>query len=142
MIQKYIDEFQKNKDKLSAYLMATPQDEYDSYKKLLIKTIELCLNNSELYYKNFDINKITVIDDGDYQGTLLFLIPFDTYQPAEYEYITTYVDYGSCSGCDTLLEISRYDSDFPNKTQVKAYLTLCLHMVERMEWFREVKWRK
>lgn len=142
MIQKYIDKFQKNKDKLSAYLMATPQGEYDSYKKLLIKTIELCLNDSELYYNNFDIDKITVIDDGDYQGSLLFLIPLDTYQPAEYDYITTYVGYGSCSGCDTLLSISGYDTDYPSNEQLKAYLLLCLHMIEHMEWFREAEWRK
>lgn len=142
MIQIYVDRFQKNKDKLSAYLMATPQDEYNSYKKLLIKTIELCLNDSELYYDNFDINKITVIDNGDYQGTLLFLIPLDIYQPAECDYITTYVNYGSCSGCDTLLSISRYDIDYPSNEQLKAYLLLCLHMIERMEWFRETEWKK
>ena len=142
MIQVYVDRFQENKNRLSEYLKATPQSEYDTYKALLIKTIELCLNNSELYYDNFDINKITEIDDGDYQGTLLFLVPLDIYQPAEYDYITTYVGYGSCSGCDTLLGISNYSWDLPTDDQVNLYLILCLHMVEHMEWFRECPWKR
>lgn len=140
MIQKYIDKFQKNKSKLYDYFAATPQSEYDTYKKLLIKTIEICINDS--MEPEIDAAAITQINDGDYQGTLLYIIPLSTYQPAEWEYLTTYVNYGSCSGCDTLLGISCYDSDLPNKTQVKDYLTLCLHMVERMEWFRESPWRK
>ena len=142
MIQVYVDRFQENKNRLSEYLKATPQSEYDTYKALLIKTIELCLNDSELYYDNFDINKITEIDDGDYQGTLLFLVPLDIYQPAEYDYITTYVGYGSCSGCDTLLGISNYSWDLPTDDQVNLYLILCLHMVEHMEWFRECPWKR
>lgn len=142
MIQMYIDRFQENKNRLSEYLKATPQSEYDTYKALLIKTIELCLNDSELYYDNFNINKITEIDDGDYQGTLLFLVPLDIYQPTEYDYITTYVGYGSCSGCDTLLGISNYSWDLPSDDQVNLYLILCLHMVEHMEWFRECPWER
>jgi hypothetical protein len=142
MIQVYIDRFQENKNRLSEYLKTTPQSEYDTYKALLIKTIELCLNDSELYYDNFNINKITEIDDGDYQGTLLFLVPLDVYQPTEYDYITTYVGYGSCSGCDTLLGISNYSWDLPTDDQVNLYLILCLHMVEHMEWFRECPWER
>jgi hypothetical protein len=142
MIQVYIDRFQGNKNRLSEYLKTTPQSEYDTYKALLIKTIELCLNDSELYYDNFNINKITEIDDGDYQGTLLFLVPLDVYQPTEYDYITTYVGYGSCSGCDTLLGISNYSWDLPTDDQVNLYLILCLHMVEHMEWFRECPWER
>lgn len=140
MIQKYIDNFQKNKSYLYDYFAATPQSEYDTYQKLLIKTIELCINDP--VNPEIDTAAVTEIDDGDYQGTLLYIIPRNIYQPEEYDYITTYVGYGSCSGCDTLLGISCYDSGFPNKSQVEAYLTLCLHMVERMEWFRESPWRK
>lgn len=55
--------------------------------------------------KEWDAENIIVVDNGDYQGTLLFLIPRDTYQPSEDEYLMTYVGYGSCSGCDTLQAI-------------------------------------
>lgn len=143
MIQKYVDKFQENKDRLSKYLKATPQSEYDTYKALLIKTIELCLQeDDDLSWESLDTKRITEVDDGDYQGTLLYLIPHNTYQPAEYDYVTTYVDYGSCSGCDTLLGISNYSWDLPTDNQVNLYLTLCLHMVEHMEWFRKYSWEK
>ena len=143
MIQMYIDKFQKNKSRLSKYLKATPQSEYDTYKALLIKTIELCLqDDDDLSWESLDTKRITEIDDGDYQGTLLYLIPCSTYQPSEYEYVTTYVGYGSCSGCDTLLGISNYGWDLPTDNQVNLYLTLCLHMVEHMEWFRKYPWEK
>jgi hypothetical protein len=71
------------------------------------------------------------IDDGDYQGTLLFLIPEDTYQPDNYYYVK--VEYGSCSGCDTLESIRDYDSDTPNDEQVKDYMTLCLHIIQKFK---------
>lgn len=143
MIQKYVDKFQENKNRLSEYLKATPQNEYDTYKALLTKTIELCLQeDDDLSWESLDTKRITEIDDGDYQGTLLYLIPHNTYQPTEYDYVTTYVDYGSCSGCDTLLGISNYSWDLPTDNQVNLYLTLCLHMVEHMEWFRDYPWSK
>lgn len=135
MIQEYIDRFQKNKTNLYYYFAETPQSEYGTYEQLLTKTIEMCINDPVSPEINTDA--ITQINDGDYQGTLLFVIPLSTYQPCEWEYLTTYVGYGSCSGCDTLLGISEYDTGLPNKTQIEAYLTLCLHMVEHMEWFRE-----
>ena len=143
MIQMYIDRFQENKNRLSEYLKATPQSEYDTYKALLIKTIELCLQDEDDYsWESLNTKRITEIDDGDYQGTLLYLIPCSTYQPSEYGYVTTYVGYGSCSGCDTLLGISNYNYGLPTDDQVNLYLTLCLHMVEHMEWFREYPWEK
>lgn len=59
----------------------------------------------------------------DYQGTLLYMIPFDTYQPNESEYLMTYVGYGSCSGCDTL----QYIQMCVNKDDlcINDFMTLC-----------------
>lgn len=41
--------------------------------------------------------------------------------------------YGSCSGCDTLLSISQYDWGLPTDEKVEEYMTLCLHLVQRMK---------
>lgn len=81
----------------------------------------------------YDINRLHVIDDGNYQGTLLFIIPKDMYQPSADEYVITTVSYGSCSGCDTLLNISGYEEGIPNEQQLKDYMTLCLHLLQRMK---------
>ena len=68
-----------------------------------------------------DIENITEINDGDYQGTLIYLIPFDTYQPSCGEYLMTYIEYGSCSCCDTLQSI-QYDDD--EERTIKGFMTL------------------
>lgn len=96
--------------------------EYIDLVKLVVKCI---LNEGEVDFEKWDINDITVVDNGDYQGTLLFLIPKETYQPSEYEYLMTYVNYGSCSGCDTLLNIQGYSNEALTESQVKDFMVLC-----------------
>lgn len=72
--------------------------------------------------------RIHQIDDGDYQGTLVFVIAANGYQPSDYWYVK--IAYGSCSGCDTLEGIRSYSSDAPNAGQVSDYMTLALHVVQ------------
>ena len=77
--------------------------------------------------------KIYQIDDGDYQGTLVFVIPEDRYQPRDYYYVR--VAYGSCSGCDTLLSIRRsfHDEEAPDEDQTDAYMRLALHVFQSLK---------
>lgn len=91
------------------------------YEDLVKLTIKWVLNGGENNFGNWDYNNIKCIDDGDYQGTKLYLIPKNTYQPAEYEYLMTYVGYGSCSGCDTLEMI--------RGCEVGEYIKLCKDIV-------------
>ena len=101
--------------------------EYDHLVKLVVKYI---LNPSiKVDWKKFDADQITVIDNGDYQGTLLFMIPRNTYQPSEGDYLLTYSGYGSCSGCDTLKNIQCWRDGLPNEDQIKDYMTLCKDLV-------------
>ena len=76
-----------------------------------------------------DCENMSVIDNGDYQGTLLFLIPFDTYQPCEGDYLMTYVGYGSCGGCDSLLSITECSWHAPNEEEIKELMALCKDIV-------------
>ena len=129
MITEIIEQWEQNKSKLKNYFETTTQNEYNQYKIILKKTFELC-------FKEYDHKKITEIDNGDYQGTLIFLIPEDTYQPRERNYLFTSVSYGSCSGCDTLQRIINDSDDYdelPNEKQVTEYMTLALHMVQKLK---------
>lgn len=107
MLKILLEQWDKNKDALREKLATLP--DYFDYKDLVKVAFEEIYNRAlpvdHLNCCVLDTESITVIDDGDYQGTQLFLIPFDTYQPSESEYLLTYVGYGSCSGCDTLLSI-------------------------------------
>lgn len=131
MLQDLIKQWEENKQKLEEYFRTTKQDEYDEYKKIVKKIVEIVLTDG---YNgcDYDASKVTVVDNGNYQGTQIFLIPTDTYQPDIEDYLITHTYYGSCSGCDTLEGISGYSWELPNEEQVKQYMTLSLHLVQKM----------
>lgn len=137
MIKKFIDKWNKNKDKLEEYFRTHKQEDYDEYEKIVKLVFQYVINDEENKYNLFDIDKIRVIDDGCYQGTQLFIIPRNVYQPDVTDYVYTHNYYGSCSGCDTLLSISGYSDDIPNENQVKDYMLLSLHLIENMRYMEE-----
>lgn len=127
MITEIIERWEKRKGKLEEYFRTTRQEEYDSYEKIVGLIIDIILNDHS--HKKYS-NKITVIDDGDYQGTEIFIVHEKTYQPSVDEYIYTSNYYGSCSGCDTLQAIHNYSDGLPNEQQVKDYMMLSLHLIQ------------
>lgn len=148
MIKEFAEAWNQNKGSLENYFRNTEQSKYDNYLSILKKIIELVINpylidcdNFRLYY-GLNAEKITEIDDGDYQGTKLYIIPLDTYQPYIDNYLLTYVEYGSCSACDTLQSIQQetfYSNEYeygtkPNKQQVEDYMKLALNLVQRLKF--------
>lgn len=132
MIPEIINQWEENKHKLEEYFKTTNQNEYDSYRVIVKKIFELCIPDS-IGYGGWDLDKMTVIDDGDYQGTQIFVIPSSNYQPSVEDYVFTDTYYGSCSGCDTLQSISDYDYGLPTDVQIKEYMTLALHLVQKIK---------
>ncbi|MEL3959454.1 hypothetical protein NST17_20085 [Caldifermentibacillus hisashii] len=150
MLKFCIEQWNKNKDKLRKDIEDNFA-EYNnaSYKDLVVKVVDIIFNDEDDYYGDkFDSENITEIDNGDYQGTLLYIIPQDTYQPSESEYLMTYVGYGSCSGCDTLQAIQMWSFDDEDvrddeKEQfIKDMLGLCLNLVQNTIKPYNYGWRK
>lgn len=133
MIKEYIEKWNENKHLLENYFKNTPQSEYHEYDKIVKKVVELIINKESYSHNNLDIENMTVIDNGDYQGTQIYIIPRKTYQPDIDDYVYTHNYYGSCSGCDTLQGISDYDSGLPNDEQVKDYMLLALNIIENFK---------
>ena len=126
MLKILVRKWDENKDKLQQELATRKGFNSCVYKDLVKLTFEVIYNTGEVWDHNtLDLNRMTEIDNGNYQGTLLYLIPFDTYQPSECEYLMTYVGYGSCSGCDTLLNIQTYGDELLTESQVKNFMALC-----------------
>ena len=129
MLKYCLECWDKHKDDLKKELRSRTDlngCEYIDLVKLIVKTVfvEPVANCA------WDAENITCVDNGDYRGTLLFLIPMDTYQPSENEYLMTYVGYGSCSGCDTLQSIQGWHSDETlEEDQVKDFMALCKDIV-------------
>lgn len=137
MVKEFVNLWDERKDKLEEYLKTHKQGEYSSYKALFALVLSEVINQGN---NIFDISDIHVIDDGGYQGTLLFIIPRNCLDPSISDYIQSSVGYGSCSCCDTLQRIqydgwsSNYHDELPTESQVKDYMTLCLHMLQRCSW--------
>jgi hypothetical protein len=126
MIKEFVEKFENNKSKLEALFREKHPDDYAE----VVKNVVSILTDDD-DYSVIDPERIHVIDDGDYQGTLLFVIAAKGYQPNDYWYVK--VSYGSCSGCDTLQGIRNYEDDKPNDEQVKDYMTLALHIVQGLK---------
>lgn len=133
MIKEFVAAWDKNHPYLEKYFKEHRQSEYDSYTKLVKVLFEVVINSTlGAKYKTYDTEDLHIIDDGDYQGTKIFILHKNTYQPSVDEYVYTYVHYGSCSGCDTLKGINDdWDDGLPNETQVNGYMYLCLHLLQR-----------
>lgn len=130
MLKYCLRKWDENKKKLEEELLKDPDLNGCKYKHIVEKVVEIILNTNEEYLWNSE--GITEIDDGDYQGTLLFLIPRKTYQPSEHEYLMTYVGYGSCSGCDTLQAIQDYGENLISEDQLKGFMALCKDIITNM----------
>lgn len=143
MIKEIITQWEENKHKLRHYFETTPQSEYDEYEAIVRKVFELCVPKGVAYNLHgsaikvdalgWDLNALTAVDLGCYQGDLFFIIPLKSCYSAK-DCVCVIVDYGSCSHCDTLLSISRYKSGLPDEKQVNEYMTLALHIVQNMKF--------
>lgn len=152
MLKYCLDKWNDNKDKLEFQLRADKKIYECDYKYLVKMVVDVILNEGKGEYDyvsdyRWDSAKITEIDNGDYQGTLLFLIPMDTYQPSEYEYLMTYVGYGSCSGCDTLQHIQSIywfgdDDEKLKEKALKEYMALCKDIITNIIKPYNCGWRQ
>lgn len=134
MLKILYEKWEKNRETLKSAISRIPNVSELEYKDLVKLTFSAIYNDGDdtnipYSYKSLNLDRITMIDDGDYQGTLLFVIPFNTYQPGEGEYLMTYVGYGSCSGCDTLLSIVDWGNGPATERQVSDLLALCKDIV-------------
>ena len=127
MIKEFVDIYQNNKDAIREALRTKHPEDYAE----LVKAVVTLINKNSKGYDNPDPDRITAIDHGDYQGTLLFVIGAEGYQPNKYWYVK--ISYGSCSGCDTLEGIREYDNNPPTEKQVDDYMTLALHIVQGLK---------
>ena len=128
MIKKFIDCWDKRKAKVEDYFK---NNHPDNYKHIVEKVISILYDDNDYSYEYPSIKRIHEINDGDYQGTLLYVIGSNDYQPSDYWFVK--VDYGSCGGCDTLqaiLDSVNYDDDKPTEDQVKQYMQLALHILQ------------
>lgn len=138
MVKAMLKQWDKNKDRLQKYFERIV--EFDplfcerGYYDVIKAVTHFIINEGECFDSTVweDLNKqITMVDDGDYQGTLIFIIRdfYDLYQPSRNNYFVTFIDYGSCSACDTFLSILDYET---NEEKVNGLMTIARHLVSNI----------
>lgn len=145
MVKQFVYAWDNNKDKLEEFIKTHKQEEYDSYEALVKLLFDIVINPGckDFQYpwsQGFDTDDILEIDNGDYQGTLIYILHIKTYLPSVIEYVWTSVEYGSCSVCDTLQHIEsigNYSDELPDERQVKDYMELCLDLLQSCHMLKE-----
>lgn len=127
MIDKFVEHWEDGKSELEEkYSKVHPS----SYSDIVLDVIRILQERIE--HGGPDRENIHRIDDGDWQGTLVFVIPEDTYQPSTYFYVR--IAYGSCSGCDALMSIRGMTrDDEPTEEQTESYMRMALHVVQSLK---------
>jgi hypothetical protein len=126
MIQEFVDAWYAKKHLVEEKFRAAHPDSYTDVVRYVIEMI-----NPDDEYDLPDPKRIHEINDGSYQGTLVYVIGEAGYQPNTYWYVR--VGYGSCSGCDTLEAIKGWDDEPPNDSEVKQYMMLALHVIQGLK---------
>lgn len=127
MIKELVQQWNENKNILEDWFKNTPQKEYLDYddivKQIFTKVV-----------KGYEVKSMTIIDNGEYQGDRIFILPKSEYQPSVKDYIVINISYGSCSQCDTITHIREYSVEnsweIPTEKQVDMYMLLALHMIQ------------
>lgn len=126
MIKTFVDLFVEKQNTL--FLDHHPAS-YETIVEAVVRTI-----NPDGNSDGPDLSRIHQINDGDYQGTLVFVIAAGGYQPYEYWFVRVW--YGSCSGCDSLEAIHHSAGGYkemPTAQQAADYQMLALHIVQELK---------
>ena len=122
MLKYCINKWDENYGKLKKAIQEL--DGYISYTELMRLVVK------HIFGDEWDEKEITVIDNGDYQGTIIFAFHKKTYQPYASQYLMTYISYGSCSLCDAL-EAAFFENESEEET-VLDLMNICLHLIQNM----------
>jgi hypothetical protein len=133
MIKEFVSLWFEHKDELQKIISETELD--INYKSIVVLVIENIINKGELKLK---VDNLTEIDHGNHSGTLIYIVPRDTYQPDLDDYYFTENHYGSCSGCDIIMDIQRNYKKKPKENLVSIVMVLCLHVIQRFKKLEEL----
>ena len=120
MIKEFIERFEKNKPKIDAAFRSEHPGDYSEIVRLVVESFEI------------DEFNVCEIPNGRQSGESLFVISSQATYPDAHWFVM--VKYGSCTVCDTLMNIRWSGSDGgnskPTGDQVSGYMKLALHIAQ------------
>lgn len=127
MIQRFVEAWEKNKQLIRASFAEKRPEDYDDVVRIVVDG----LRGGYAEWGFPDPKCTKVIEGEDYQGTNTYILGNTASDPKWY----VRVDYGSCSGCDTLQAIDCGYGMKPTDSQIDEYMTLALHIVQSIREF-------
>ena len=137
MIKEFISQWWKHKDNMERYFRSIQEIRGVEYKDI-VKALIVNVLNVDAVEENCKISTdIHEIDDGGYQGMQIFIIHNNNtyYEPVLTDYFFADNYYGSCSGCDTLMSITRYSEEPATEEQIKGLMTLAFDLLRSFRPF-------
>lgn len=129
MINELIPQWEENKHRVRQWVSETPMSQID-YLSIVKAVFRLAIIKTMDGFYEWNHDGVIESEFGAYSGNSVYLIPSHDYNAETI--VATHTAYGSCSGCDTILSISRYEDGLPNSEQVDEYMTLALHLVQKL----------
>jgi hypothetical protein len=117
MIEDFAKAWFANGAKLRESFANSEPTEYTDIVRMLAKHV--------LSDCNVDSERIFEVNFGDYQGRIVYILGAKGYQPQKHW--VTDVNYGTCSGCDALLQAAEPKD---KEERVQNYMTLALHLLQ------------
>ena len=153
MIGHFVEQWYENKHELESFLEKDYEQSENKrfwgmdYEYLFRKVFELVVTEPreirtpfDQRWNNYswDWDRFQVINHGEYQGELVFIMVPNVYQPSlDKDYYFTSVMYGSCSHCDTMQHVQEVVDTKEEKIQ--ALMLAALHMVQATKTFQSAE---
>lgn len=153
MIGHFVEQWYENKHELESFLEKDYEQSENKrfwgmdYEYLFRKVFELVVTEPreirtpfDQRWNNYswDWDRFQVINHGEYQGELVFIMVPNVYQPSlDKDYYFTSVMYGSCSHCDTMAHVQEVVETKEEKIQ--ALMLAALHMVQATKTFQSAE---
>lgn len=131
MVKEFLEKWWKYKEGMETYFREKGNISEISYHGIVIALVKNVLNRGVKWCGLSE--EVCVIDDGDYEGTQIFILHNDACTPEIKDYFYTHNYYGSCSGCDTLLSIVEGSNGKATDEQVKLLMRLAFDLLRNIK---------
>lgn len=131
MVKEFLEKWWKYKEDMETYFREKGNVSEISYYGIVIALVKNVLNRGVKWCKLSE--EVCVIDDGDFEGTMIFIFHNDMCTPSITDYFFTHNYYGSCSGCDTLLSIVEGCGGKATDEQVKLLMRLAFDLLRNIK---------
>ena len=116
MLKYCVDQWEKNKNTLhTVFEKVDIYSDYEEFARIIIENI----------FPEWENYEVAITKQGDYTGDVIFFISADT-EGSKNDIFLSYLRYGSCSVCDTLMRAAE------SEEKVEDQMRVALHFIQNM----------